>query len=883
MDGLRVLLSRLTSLFRSQGLDADLDEEVRSHLDLAIEDNLARGLSPTAARTAAVRAFGGVSQVKENYRQQRGLPMFEVLSRDFQYALRQLWKSPGFTVTTVLTLAIGIGVNTAIFSMMDAIVLRPLAVPDLNRVVTVAEEQGRGEYKQVALANYQSWLQQSHSFEDLAVRRYASLSLTGSGEATNVDVDYTSANFFQVLRATPLLGRLYEPSECQHGHDNIAVLSYAFWRKHFAADPAILGREVRLDDHVYSIVGVMQKSMQYPSTAELFLPLAPTPTQLEDRTSHDYLVVGRLSHGVTVGQSQAEMRVIAERLAGSYPASNLGYSVKIEPLLDAINGDLTPLYFRLVLAAAVFVLLVVCANVANLQFVRGITRRPEIAVRTALGAGRGRLLGYLLMENLVLGLLGAMGGLILAAISLHFCATSMPERVARYVAGWSNISLNGRALAFSLVLAIGAGLVSGLLPALRSLRVNLVDQLKAGSRTTSGSRQTHRLRDLFAISQISLSVLLVIGAALMCKGMWSMLHVADVYQPRQTLTFNVTLPAARYATDDKIAAWYRDSLERLRSLPGVTHAEVTTALPDGQDGWSEEVSLENRPTVPGKFQSAMHLAVSAGYFQAMRIPILAGRLFNDSDTPGSQPVAMVSRRFAERYFPGDNPIGHRIRMGAAPTGKDTWVRIVGVCSDVNYDWVDRSNQPAVYLNVAQMPPVHITYILTTTGNPLLLAGSVHSALAAIDSRIALDGVQTYQQYLNDTLVGLLYVAVWLTVDAGVGLLLAAIGIFGVMANIVAERSREIALRMVMGANPGDMLRMILRRAAILTGAGVVSGIVLAAALARLSASLLFGVSPGDPLIFLSITFAVTAIALLVSWGPARRAASIDPMRAIRTE
>jgi len=362
-----------------------------------------------------------------------------------------------------------------------------------------------------------------------------------------------------------------------------------------------------------------------------------------------------------------------------------------------------------------------------------------------------------------------------------------------------------------------------------------------------------------------------------------MLHVADAYQPRQSLTFNITLPAARYATDEKSVAWYQDSLERLRSLPGVTHAEVTTALPDGQDGWSEEVSLENRPTVPGKFQSAMHLAVSAGYFQALHITILAGRLFNGNDTLSSQPVAMVSGKFAERYFPGDNPIGHRIRMGAASEGKDTWVRVVGVCSDVNYDWVDRSNEPAVYFNVAQMPPGHVTYILTTTGNPLLLAGSVHSALAAIDSRIALDGVQTYQQYLNDCLVGLLYVAVWLTVDAGVGLLLAAIGIFGVMANIVAERSREIALRIVLGANPKDMLRMILRRAAILTAAGVISGFVLAGALARLSASLLFGVSPSDPLVFLSISGAVTAIALLVSWGPARRAASIDPMRAIRTD
>ncbi len=883
MDGIRVLLARFSSLFHRRRLDRELEEELRSHLDFAIADHRARGLSDAAARTAALRTFGGVAQIKEGYRRQRGLPMFEILSRDFQYALRQLWKAPGFTITTVLTLAIGIGVNTAVFSIMDAIVLRPLALPDLDRVVTVAEEQGRGDYKQVAMANYQSWLQQSNSFEDLAIRSNATLSLSDAGEVQSVTAGYTSANFFSVLRATPLLGRVYDASECVPGKDNVAVLSFAFWNKHFGADASVVGRTIRMEDHVYSIVGVMQKSMQYPSTADVFLPLAPTAPQAANRTFHSYLVVGRLRAGVTVQQAQSEMRVIAERLASAYPASNQGWSAKVEPLLDKINGDYTPMYIRLVLAATGFVLLVVCANVANLQFVRGIARRPEIAVRTALGAGRNRLLGHLMMENIVLGLLGAVGGLMFAAISLHLCAISMPDRVARYVAGWSNISLNGRALAFSFAIAVGAGFVSGLLPALKALRINLVDQLKAGSRTTSGSRQTHRLRDMFAISQIAFSVLLVIGAALMCKGMWSMLHVANVYQPDQSLTFAVTLPESRYNSDEKMAAWYQTSLERLRGLPGVTHAEVTTALPRGEDSWSDNVGIENRPAVPGKFQSAAHLVVSAGYFQALHIPLVSGRVFNNSDTLRSQPVAIVSHRFAERYFPGDNPIGHRIRMGSAPDEKAVWMRIVGVVSDVNYEWVDREDAPAVYMNVAQLPPAYVNYLLTTTGKPLLLASSVHAALAGIDSRIALNAMQTYQQYLNESLTGLLYVAVMLTVDAGIGLLLAAIGIFGVMANTVAERSREIALRMVMGANPQDMLRMILQRAAILTGAGVVSGIVLATALARVSASLLFGVSPNDPTVFLSITAAITAIALLVSWGPARRAASIDPMRAIRTE
>jgi putative ABC transport system permease protein len=883
MDFVRTLFSRITAFFRSSELDKDLDDELLAHIDLAVQENLKRGMTAQQARAAALRDFGGVVQIKESYRSQRGLPFLETLSRDLRYAFRQLRKSPGFTLTSILTLAIGIGVNTAIFSMMDAIVLRPLAVPDLNRVVTVAEEHGSGDYRQVALANYESWLQQSHSFENLAVRNYASVSLTGAGDAAHVEAEYTSANFFDVMRAQPLLGRVYLGSEGVAGHDGVAVLSYGFWKKHFAADSNVLGRRVELDDRSYTVIGVMPKTVQYPSTADVFLPLAPTPQQLENRLAQDYLVIGRLKPGVTLDGARAELRVIAERLAKAYPASNLGWSIRTEPLLDGVNGSMTPLYMRLVMVATIFVLLVVCANVANLQFVRGIARRPEIAVRTALGAGRGHLLRHLLTENILLGILGAAGGLLLASICLHLCIIAMPEQVARYVAGWSNISLNGRAFAFSILLALAAGLVSGLLPALKALRVNIVEQLKAGSRTASGSRQTHRLRDLFAVAQISLSVLLVIGAALMCKGMWSMLHMADAYRPKQTLTFSVYLPPVRYGNDVKMAAWFESSLERLRAMPGVTHAEITTSLPDGQDEWMDDFRIENRPLMPGKFQSAARLAVSSGYFLAMHIPILSGRYFNSSDASGSQPSTVVSRKFAERYFPGENPIGHRIQMRTGDNSHDPWVRIVGVSGDVNYLWIHRETEPAVYLNVAQMPPAQAVYMIATEGDPLSLVAGARRALAGIDAAVPLDEVETYQQSMNNALAGLSYVAAWLTVDAMVGLLLAAIGIFGVMANMVAERTREIGLRMALGASPGTMLGMILRRAALLTASGVTAGILMAAGMARLSANLLFGVSPYDPAIFCSIALSVTAIALLVCWGPARRAASVDPMLALRAE
>ncbi len=886
MDQIRTLLSRCASVFRKKRLDQDLNDELHSHIELAMEEYLQRGMSEEEARMAALRAFGGVTQVKESYRVQRGLPFVEVLWSDLRYAVRQLWKSPGFTVTTALTLAIGIGVNTAVFSMMDAMVLRPLAVPNLDRVVIVAEEHGRGggdDYQQVALGNFQDWKQQSRSFENLAIRGDASMSLTGTGEPIHVQAALTSASFFGVMQTNAVLGRVYQDRECHPGHDAVAVLSYAFWQKHFGGDRAVLGRSINLDDRAYSIIGVLPRSMQYPSVSEVFLPLAPTPQQRENRVAHDFLAVGRLRSGVSVDHAQEELRVIAQRLAKAYPSSNLGWSVRVEPLLDGINGDMTPLYYRLIMAATGFVLLVVCANVANLQFVRGISRRPEIAVRTALGAGRARLLRHLLTENLVLGALGSAGGLVLAVIVMHLCLIAMPPQVARYLSGWSNISLNGRALAFSLLLAAAAGLTSGLLPALKALRINLVDQLKAGSRNTSASRETHRLRDLFAVSQISFSVLLVIGAALMCKGMWSMLHVADVHQPKQVLTFNVNLPTGRYTTNEKRAAWLNNSLERLRSLPGVTHAEITTALPDGQDSENDDLQIENRPVPPGKFQSTVKLSVTSGYFDAVHIPLSSGRTFSQSDNLDAQPAAMVSRKFAEKYFPGESPLGRRVQLGAVGGSQSPWVRIVGVVDDVSYLWIDRAIEPVVYLNAVQMPPAEITYIVTTTGSPLALASAVRAALAALDPALPLDDVQTYQQYLTDTLTGLLYAAAMLTFDALIALLLAAIGIFGVMANLVAERTQEIGIRIALGARPEAVLAIILRRAALLTGIGISVGTLLAFALARLSANLLFGVRPDDPGVFVSIIAAITAIAFLVSWGPARRAASIDPMRTLRTE
>jgi putative ABC transport system permease protein len=804
---------------------------------------------------------------------------------DLKYAWRQIQKAPGFAITALLTLAIGIGVNAAVFSVMDAIVLRPLAVPDLNRVMTVAEDRGRGRfaYEWVAAANYEDWRQQSKSFESLAAFKRYSMALTGAGEAAHVEASRSTANFWNVLKIDAFMGRVFRADECQPGRDAVAVLSYSFWQKQFASDPNVLGRKIQLDERAYEVIGVMPRGLVYPPSIDLYLPLALTPAQLHERGDHEYMVVGRLRPGVTASGADVELRGIAARLQKEYPATNLGWSVKVQPLLDNISGEMTPLYMRLMMGGTLFVLLIVCANVANLQFARGVARRPEMAMRTALGAPRKVLLRQLLTENVVLALAGAAAGMLLAWVDLHLCLMYMPPMVARWVAGWYTIHLNVRALLFSAGLAVAAGVVSGLAPALEAMRVNLVDQLKSGSRTETGGGKSHRLRNFFATAQIALAVALVIGSALMCKGMWSTLQFANVYHPKQVLTFGVTLPATRYGDKVKQQAWYKSSLEKLQALPGVKQAATTTMMPYGDGGWTDDFRIENRPLTPGKFDSAVRVAISPGFFAAFHVGIVQGRGFTDSDGLNTDPVVVVSRKFAQRYFPGEDPIGHRIQMNAASDSHEPWMRIVGVSEDAAYQWVEQTPQPAMYTDVMQSPPEFTQYVVTTDGSASGLGPEVRKGLAALDATLPLDAMRSYAEDIRDQTTGLMYATAMLGLDAVIALLLAAIGIYGVMANLVAERRREIGVRLAMGARREDVLRMILRRAGVLTGIGTAVGVVMAVLLARGIASLLYGVKPNDPTVFGGIIVSVAAIALLSSWIPARRAAGLDPMEALRDE
>jgi putative ABC transport system permease protein len=873
--------TRIANLFRRSRVDREIDAELQSHIVMRIDANVAAGMTPEDARRDALLRFGNPAAKKEETTAQDAALGLDRLWGDLRYATRQLRRSWGFTLTAMITLTLGIGANTAVFSSMDAVVLRPLAVPYLHRVMTVIEQQNRRNNQQVALANYEDWLRQSSSFENLAVYTSNDMSMTGSGDPTHVQVALSSANFFTVMRTEPFLGRVFGESDCRPGRDALAVLNYGFWERRFGGDERVVGRQIELDQRVYTVIGVMPKTMQYPAATDLFIPFAPTPQQLANRSKHEYLVTGRLRDGVTVQQAQAEMRTIAERMAKDYPATNEGRSVRVEPLLDGINGEYTPLYYRLIMGATLFVLLVVCANIANLQLARGVARRPEIAMRSALGASRWRIIRQLLTENVLLALIGSVGGILFAWLYLHILLITMPARVARYIPGWSNTSINGRALIFSLALAGLAGIIAGFAPALEALRVNPVEQLKAGARGTTRAGKS-RLRSMFAVAQIAFAVALVIGAALISKGMYSQLHLADGYSPNKALTFTVGLPETRYDTPQKLDAWFTGTLQRLRAIPGVTRAELTTALPRSDQGWLRDVEIENRPAIPGKFQSALQLGVSPGYFTSMHISIVDGRGFNGGDTLNSIPVAIVSHRFVDRYFPDQGPLGHRIRMGGRDS-HDPWVTIVGIAEEAEYSLWDQALQPSVYLSTAQLPPRWVNYVIFTEGNPLAVAAPARKALAAVDPTQPLDGLMTWQQKLQEELTGIFYAAAMIAFDALVALFLSAVGIFGVMASQVGERTREIGVRVAMGARKQDVLAMVLRRASWLTAVGIGAGLLMAFGLARLVANLLLGVRPDDPVVFASITLMIAAVAIGSSWIPARRATRVDPMKALRAE
>ena len=809
--------------------------------------------------------------------------LLQNLSSDLSFALRQLRRSPLFALTIVTTFALGIAANAAIFSVMDAIVLRPLAVPRLDRVVSVAEQRGAEFPAPVSFADYRDYAAQSHAFTQLAARSQSYLTLTQSGQSEHVQATRTTLNLFTVFRIQPQLGRTFAAHEDQPGRDGEAVLTHAFWQTHFGSRADAIGKPLVLDGRPYTVIGVMPQSFDHIGFTDLWLPLALSPQQASDRTRRDYTMTGRLRDGVTVEAAAGELNAIAANLARQFPDTNRGWHTRVRPLAATINGELTPTFTRMMLAATLLLMLVVCANISNLQFARTLGRAPELAVRSALGSSRQRLLRQLLVESLVHSTLGAVAGLLLARAALHLIVTAMPSQVSRFLAGWSDIHLSVRTLAYSIGVAVVSGLLAGLAPAVAGMRVDLLDQLKAGSRSVSGSARSGRLRSLFSGAQIMLATALVAGAACIAASMYTMLHATTQFAPRQVLLFNTYLPSAHYPSGVQQAAFLRDSLDRLRTLPGVRSAEFSTALPYNNTGvWWQDLTITGDPAMPGETRSTQRLTISPGYLRSLGIPLLRGRALAPGDTLNTPPVAVISQRLARQYFGDRDPIGHTIQLGKAP-GLTAPATIVGIAADAIYTWVDQTPQPAVYLSAAQFPTSSGTYIVRAQGDPMALAPSTRQALSALDSTVPVDPAETYERFLHESLIGLWYVAAMLGVDAAIALLLCAIGIFAVMANLVRERTHEIGIRFAVGADRSAILLLLLRRSLSVTALGLAAGLLLAFGVGRVLTGILEGVQGLQFAILCATGCVVALISLLAGYLPARRAASFDPVQALRTE
>ncbi|HEU0180063.1 MAG TPA: ABC transporter permease [Blastocatellia bacterium] len=808
----------------------------------------------------------------------------QTLWQDLRYGARMLWKNQGFTTIAVITLALGIGANTAIFSLTNALVLRPFDFPDLDRLVMVygtMSQQG-SEFYGMAPADYADLRRQQSAFVDLAAYQQSNATLTGVGEPERVQNVNVAAGFFRLLGAEAALGRVFLPEEEQAGRDQVVVLSYGLWRQRFGADPKIVGATVSLDGKAYTVIGVMPANFNFPKPVELWTPLALGNEAWNERQDRSLSVVARLKTDVELGQANAEIGILAQRLATQYPQTNTGRGLTIKLLRQRANGKYNDVFVGLLMAAVGFVLLIACVNIANMQLARVSARARELAVRAALGAGRLALVRQLLTESLLLGLLGGVSGLLVSFWFLDFIRGSLPPEAVRYIVGWEHFSINERVMIFTFLIALASSVIFGLVPALQSSRPNLNETLKEGGRSDGAGVGRQRLRKALIVAEVALALVLLVGAGLMVKGFARLTEKQHQgFDPRHVLTLRTVLPSSRYAEERQIAAFHRLAQERLAALPGVESATSTRFLP-GTDDWnSTEFQIEGRPAPPGQERVLTSQQVGADYFRTVRIPIVKGRAFSVTDEEDTPRVAVISEALARRYFPNEDPLGRRVKVGAAESAP--WHTIVGVAGDVSRFMFDRETQPILYLPNQQIPDRGAYFVVRTSGEPMSAVSAVRAQIAALDDKLPLFEIKSHEQAIADDLAGLRLAAALMAMFGAMALALAAVGVYGVMAYAVSQRTREIGVRLALGARPRDVFRLIVSQSLKLAALGLAIGLPVALALGRLMAGALFGVVALDPLTFVGFTLLLTGAALLAGYLPARRAMKVDPMVALRQE
>jgi putative ABC transport system permease protein len=867
-------------------MESEMDAELRFHIEAFGEDLARSGVPREEAMRRARIEFGGVERAKEECREARGISFIDSLLQDLRFGLRMLRKNPGYTAVAVLTLGIGIGANAAIFSMAQGLLLKPLALPHEERLVAVGELQAndRNDTIRVSPANYLDWVSQSHSFDHISAFDWGSVNVNAGTAPFSAQGIRVSRGFFEALGVKPLLGRIFLPDEDQPGHDKELILTRGLWEREFGSDPSIIGKTVRIDGSAYAVVGVMDRDCKFPQSVELWLPLALEPQAQRNRQDRFLQVMAYLKTGIAREQALAEMKTIAGRLSRQYPETNRNWTVQVIPLRDyAAFRGIGPFMF-LLMGTAGLVLLIACANVANLLLARATGRRKEIAVRAALGAGRWRVARQLLCESLVLGLLGSIVGLLLAKWAIYLFLANMPAELERFVAGWDHIRLDGMVFLFALVVAATAGILAGLAPAFQSWRPDLNAVLKEGTRNSSGGGSSHRVRSAFVVAQVSVALVLMIGSGLMVKGFRALLDTNRRFQPESLLALRLVLPdSPGYKDPHHRAAFYDQTLQELSAIPGVRSATLVTGFPFSGLMNDGTFSIEGQPvTDAGAQRFAVTKDISPNYFETMGVSLREGRPFNDLDGADSPLVAIVSERFARLYLTSESPLGHRVKMGEQ-NSSESWLTIVGVVGDIKYNWSASMPEPVVYRPYRQAPQYYMAFGLRTEGDPASLVSATRLAVARVSRDQPIFNTESLDRVIRDITLPIAYVAAMMAVAGALALLLASIGVYGVMAYSVVERTHEIGVRVVVGAGYRDIVRLVLRRGLLLMLLGFGIGLPCAYGLARLEANLLAGISASDFWTFSWVITVLAVVSLLASYIPARRAMKVDPMIALRHE
>jgi putative ABC transport system permease protein len=861
----------------------DISVSIQEHLEEKIDELMEDGMSRTQAEKTARREFGNMTQIEERSREAWQWAAIESVMSDVKFSLRQFRKSPGFNLVVILIMALGIGATTTVFSIVDAVVLRPLPYVQPQRLVEVkSSEEKHFESSDVSYPDFFDWRTQNHSFDHLVSYRDASFTLTGVSHARHLDGEVVSWDLLPTLGISPELGRGFTPGEEKRG-SRVLLISHELWMSDFAGDQSVLGRTISLSGNLYTIVGVMPPSFRFPvnqpeNSFWTTLAAEDDSTDLTNRGVHFLTVIGRLKPGVTVVQADQDIKALAARLTTQYPKTNTKHSsAEVETELKSLLGDTSKL-LMIVLAAVGLVLLIACANIANLLLARMSDRQREIAMRCALGAGRGRVVRQLLVESLLQsiagGLLGCGMAFVLTPVVLRLIGDSVPRA--------ADAGVNLPVLAFALLVSLLSGVIFGIIPAMTASKTDLVATLKEGGRSDTGGHNW--LRSALVVGQITLGVVLTAGAGLLITSFVNLTHMDEGFNPDHLLTFSFELPDSVYK--DTRPQFYRQYFERLRALPGVQSAAGSHNLPMTYD--SAMISFENpeRPAPEGQQPNVDLTYVSTDYFRTIQTPLLRGRDFTDDDNMKSQQVMIVNQAFAQKYFPGEDVLGKRLKPGAAngTLGGPPWREIVGVVGNIRHWATQREMAPAMYLPASQLPNwCCLNSVVRTSVDPMSLEPQVRQLVSSMNDDIPVTDVRTMSELLSLQFSQSRFVMILLGAFAGLALILTVVGLYGVMAYSVSRRTREIGVRLALGAQRSAVLAMVLRDAAILLLAGIGIGAMTSLVSTPMLRSMLYGATPRDPLVLAVVCISVAFAGLLAAYIPAFRAASVDPTQALRSE